>query len=368
MKQANKSILLVSILLSVSLLINAKVKPFTVVIDPGHGGKDPGATRAGVCESNINLDIALLVGSMLEKHHDIKVAYTRKTDKTLEPVERMETANKANGDIFVSIHVNSAYNEAKKRDVTTTHGVEVYIQTVENTSIGENGIEVSKRYDENNSPTFNAIYEIKQAQIFNLSNNLATYIGNEMGEKERKIRGVKQQSLYVTWQTIVPSVLIEVGYITNPEERAFMTSKDGQRNLATGIYNGILKYKNDFDLSKESMKSITAVQNMQAYDTETVEEDSNSIVSKESTNKDEIVFMWQIMTSSTPLKDNDYRFKKLKCSFYKENNIYKYTYGSSTDYKEVQKLQADIKKLFSDAFIIAMKNGKRIDINEARKQ
>ena len=107
---------------------------------------------------------------------------------------------------------------------------------------------------------------------------------------------------------------------------------------------------------------------MQAYDTETVEEDSNSIVSKESTNKDEIVFMWQIMTSSTPLKDNDYRFKKLKCSFYKENNIYKYTYGSSTDYKEVQKLQADIKKLFSDAFIIAMKNGKRIDINEARKQ
>lgn len=319
MKQANKSILLVLILLSVSLLINAKVKPFTVVIDPGHGGKDPGATRAGVCESNINLDIALLVGSMLEKHHDIKVVYTRKTDKTLEPVERMETANKANGDIFVSIHVNSAYNEAKKRDATTTHGVEVYIQTVENTdrktrtlkqkssitSIGENGIEVSKRYDENNSPTFNAIYEIKQAQIFNLSNNLATYIGNEMGEKERKIRGVKQQSLYVTWQTIVPSVLVEVGYITNPEERAFMTSKDGQRNLATGIYNGILKYKNDFDLSKESMKSITAVQNMQAYDTETVEEDSNSIVSKESTNKDEIVFMWQIMTSSTPLKDND---------------------------------------------------------------
>ena len=260
--------------------------------------------------------------------------------------------------------------------------MEVYIQTIENTdrktrtlkqkssitSIGENGIEVSKRYDENNSQTFNAIYEIKQAQIFNLSNNLATYIGNEMGEKERKIRGVKQQSLYVTWQTIVPSVLVEVGYITNPEERAFMTSKDGQRNLATGIYNGILKYKNDFDLSKESMKSITAVQNMQAYDTETVEEDSNSIVSKESTNKDEIVFMWQIMTSSTPLKDNDYRFKKLKCSFYKENNIYKYTYGSSTDYKEVQKLQADIKKLFSDAFIIAMKNGKRIDINEARKQ
>lgn len=284
MKQANRSILLVLILLSVSLLINAKVKPFTVVIDPGHGGKDPGATRAGVCESNINLDIALLVGSMLEKHHDIKVVYTRKTDKTLEPVERMETANKANGDIFVSIHVNSAYNEAKKRDVTTTHGVEVYIQTVENTdrktrtlkqkssitSIGENGVEVSKRYDENNSQTFNAIYEIKQAQIFNLSNNLATYIGNEMGEKERKIRGVKQQSLYVTWQTIVPSVLVEVGYITNPEERAFMTSKNGQRNLATDIYNGILKYKNDFDLSKESMKSITAVQNMQAYDTEKI--------------------------------------------------------------------------------------------------
>ncbi|KGN76871.1 hypothetical protein HW49_11295 [Porphyromonadaceae bacterium COT-184 OH4590] len=364
-----------SILIIFCSLTNIGAKPFTVVLDPGHGGSDVGATRAGIYESHITLDIALLVGDLLETNHkDIKVAYTRKTDKKLLGSERMDIANKADGDIFVSIHVNSAYNEVKKQDVTTAHGVEVYIQTVENSerktntlktkgsikAVNEDGTEISRRYDYSNNPTFNAIYEIKQAQIFNLSTNLAKYIGNEMGAKERNIRGIKQKSFYVTWQTTIPSVLVEVGYITNEKERKFMSSKEGKVILATGIYNGIIQYKNDFDQSKEPILANDSNKKPQATNTP-----KDNTIDK-GTKSDQVLFMWQIMTSTTPLKDNDYRFKKLKCSYYKENNIYKYTYGSNTDYNEVLKLQKEVKKLFADAFIIAMKNGKRINFNDVK--
>jgi len=376
--QMKKYIYLVSILFVSLLELNA-AKPFTVVLDPGHGGSDVGATRAGICESHIVLDIAQLVGDMLGEHSDIKVAYTRKTDKKLKEEERMELANKADGDIFVSIHVNSAYNEEKKRDVTSAHGVEVYIQTVENIerktntlrekgsikTVNKAGEEEAKRYDYSSNKTFNAIYEIKQAQIFNLSTNLARYIGTEMGAKDRNLRGVKQKSLYVTWQTLIPSVLIEVGYITNEEERRFMNSQEGKRILARGIYDGIIRYKKDFDLSREAL----AGESVNRRDT-----DANANLSSvpatpkdEVKSKDEVVFMWQVFISSVPLKDDDYRFKKLKCSYYKDKNMYKYTYGSSTDYDEVLRMQAEIRKLFPDAFMIAMKNGKRVDINEVRQ-
>ena len=373
-----KYIYLVSILFVSFLELNA-AKPFTVVLDPGHGGSDVGATRAGICESHIVLDIAQLVGDMLGEHSDIKVAYTRKTDKKLKEEERMELANKADGDIFVSIHVNSAYNEEKKRDVTSAHGVEVYIQTVENIerktntlrekgsikTVNKAGEEEAKRYDYSSNKTFNAIYEIKQAQIFNLSTNLARYIGTEMGAKDRNLRGVKQKSLYVTWQTLIPSVLIEVGYITNEEERRFMNSQEGKRILARGIYDGIIRYKKDFDLSREALAGESV--NRRDTDTNTNLSSVPATPKDEVKSKDEVVFMWQVFISSVPLKDDDYRFKKLKCSYYKDKNMYKYTYGSSTDYDEVLRMQAEIRKLFPDAFMIAMKNGKRVDINEVRQ-
>lgn len=373
-----KYIYLVSILFVSLLELNA-AKPFTVVLDPGHGGSDVGATRAGICESHIVLDIAQLVGDMLGGHSDIKVAYTRKTDKKLKEEERMELANKADGDIFVSIHVNSAYNEEKKRDVTSAHGVEVYIQTVENIerktntlkekgsikTVNKAGEEEAKRYDYSSNKTFNAIYEIKQAQIFNLSTNLARYIGTEMGAKDRNLRGVKQKSLYVTWQTLIPSVLIEVGYITNEEERRFMNSQEGKRILARGIYDGIIRYKKDFDLSREALAGESV--NRRDTDANTNLSAVSATPKDEVKSKDEVVFMWQVFISSVPLKDDDYRFKKLKCSYYKDKNMYKYTYGSSTDYDEVLRMQAEIRKLFPDAFMIAMKNGKRVDINEVRQ-
>lgn len=376
----------------------ADERKFTVVLDPGHGGSDPGATRNGVFESHINLAVAKLVGEMLEKHPDIKVAYTRTKDIRLEPSERMRIANDAQGDIFISIHVNAAYNERRKRDVTEIHGVEVYIQTVENTNrktntlkqkgaitvVDESGNEVDKRFDASQNAAFQAIYEIKQAQIFNLSNNLAKYIGQELGAEERNMRGVKQQSLYVTWQTVTPSILVEVGYITNKKEREFMASKEGQKSIATGIYNGILRYKKDFDQSKEALTAIPTAEPIELYTTLKEEEKAPQATTTpvpavkepeqkkpadtpKPANKDEVLFMWQIFSTSAPLQDGDPRFKRLKCNYYKQDGMYKYVYGSSTSYQEVAAMREQVKSLFPDAFMIALKNGERVDISKVRK-
>jgi N-acetylmuramoyl-L-alanine amidase len=353
-------------LLVFGTIFSVKAKNFVVVLDPGHGGSDPGVVRQNIYESNINLAIALFVGEMLENHSDIEVAYTRKTDKKLEPETRMSYANDANGDIFVSIHVNSAYSEKLKKDIITISGVEVYIIEQNNKersetvlkkksaiiSINENNEDIEHKFDPSSSHS-NFSFKLKQQNIFNQSNYLALYIQREMGDENRNTRGIMQKSLYVTWQTKMPSVLVEVGYITNLSEREFLTSTAGQKSLARGIYNGIMAYKKDY-VSRE-----TALQPAES-EVESKSDAPPKNVAK--TDENQIVFKWQIMTSKTPLEKNDARFKNLKnCGYYIQDNIYKYTYGESSDYKEVEKMKTTVKKLFPDAFIIATKNGKRVD-------
>jgi N-acetylmuramoyl-L-alanine amidase len=344
---------------------------FTVAIDAGHGGSDPGAVRGDVYESKINLAIALLVGDMLNEHYDIEVLYTRTTDKKLEPEDRTSVANKAN--ICVSIHVNSAYNEQLKRDITDRHGVEVYLRDVDKNNntrqanVMKNKAEIitvdGSRIDPSTSFGY-AQFIRKQDAAQSLSHYLAGYIRDAMGvTANRNTRGVENKSLYMTWQLIVPAVLVEVGYLTNPAEREFMTSKMGQRVLASGIYKGIIKYKTDFDNSREkqeqeqeppqkTQQQQQTIQNVQKYE-----------------NTDGIVFKWQIFAgNSKKLPDNDPNFKNLKdCSYYFHNGIYKYTYGESLSYKEIETLGMFVRGLFKDAFIVALKNGKRVTITDEMK-
>jgi N-acetylmuramoyl-L-alanine amidase len=371
--------ILLAVYLFLTASIGAEAKNFTVVIDPGHGGGDPGVVRAGYYESHIVLNIALYLGELLEKNHsDIDVVYTRKTDIRLTEDERIKRINDGKGDVLVSIHVNAAYNDKTKKDITTVHGVEVYIQTIENSdrktrtlqrngtiiSIGKNNEEIEGKYDAS-SAQYDAIYQMKQAQVLNLSNYLATYIRNAMDSESRNIRGVKQKSLYLTWRSTMPNVLVEVGYITNSEERAFMTSNTGQKMLAQGIYNGIIAYKNDFDMSKTSEAAVNPPkQDKQQNNVQSKGAD----VKKDLPQNNGIVFKWQVLTSTVLLKDDDSRLKKLKCSYYKQGKLYKYTYGESTDYQEIDNMKNEIRQLFHDAFIIAMKNGERIDVEEARRQ
>jgi len=366
-------------------ILPVSAKKFVVVIDPGHGGSDPGAVRGKIYESHINLAISLLVGEMLATHSDIEVVYTRKTDKKLEPTDRMTTAINANGDIYVSIHTNAAYNERLKQDVITTSGVEVYIieqfdrnkersekvlqQNSKIISINENNEDVTHKF---NPSSFHseAAFKLKQQQIYNQSSYLAVHLLREMGAENRNTRGIMQRSLYVTWQTPMPSVLVEVGYISNPDEREFLTSTAGQQSIARGIYNGIMAFKNEYvgrsgapsvpqETIPEPPKPIIAETPKPVEQPKITEAPRTEVSAQPTVNQ--VVYKWQIMTSKVPLAKNDARFKGLKdCEYYFQDNLYKYTYGESTDLKEIEKLRTIVKQLFPDAFIIAMKNGERV--------
>jgi len=378
-------------------------KKFTVVIDPGHGGSDPGAVRGKIYESHINLAVSLFVGEMLSAHSDIEVVYTRNTDKKLEPTDRMSTAINANGDIYVSIHTNTAFDEKLKKDVITTSGVEVYIieQFDKNKARSENVLKQSGTIisiDENNKDVtqkFNpssfhseAAFKLKQQQIYNQSSYLAVHLLREMGAENRITRGILQRSLYVTWQTPMPSVLVEVGYMSNPEEREFLISTEGQKSLAKGIYNGIMAFKKDY-VSRSDTPSVPTetipeppkpIEQPKVTETQTpkpveqpkvteqpkpVEQPKVTETPKTETpvqpDENQVVYKWQIMAGNVLLAPNDASFKGLKdCKYYIQDKLYKYTYGESTDLKEIEKLRTTVKHLFPDAFIIKMKNGERV--------
>jgi len=370
-------------------ILPVSAKKFTVVIDPGHGGNDPGAVRGKIYESHINLAVSLLVGEMLAANSDIEVVYTRKTDKRLEPTDRMNTAINADGDIYVSIHTNTAYSERLKQDITTTSGVEVYIieqfdknkERSENVlkksgtiiSINENNEGVEQKFDPSSLHS-DAAFKLKQQQVYNQSSFLALHILRELGGENRATRGVMQKSLYVTWQTPMPSVLVEVGYMSNPEERDFLTSAAGQKTLARGIYNGIMAFKKDYVSRSNTppapqettppppkpveQPKVTAppkpVEQTKVTETPKTEPAAQPT-------ENQVVYTWQIMAVNVLLAPNDASFKGLKdCKYYVQDKLYKYTYGESTDLKEIQKLRETVKKLFPDAFIIAMKNGERV--------
>ena len=346
-------------------ILPVSAKKFVVVLDPGHGGSDPGAVRGSIYESHINLAIALVVGKMLSAHSDIEVVYTRNTDKKLEPTDRMNTASKANGDIYISIHTNAAYDEKLKKDVITTSGVEVYIieqfgknqersedvlkRNTSVISINENNEDVTQKFNPSSAHS-EAAFKLKQQQIYNQSSYLAVHLLREMGYENRNTRGILQRSLYVTWQTPMPSVLVEVGYISNPDEREFLTSTAGQWSLAKGIYNGIMAFKNEY----VGRSNASSVPQETIPDTPKTEPVAQPV-------ENQVVYKWQIMAGTALLAPNDARFKGLKdCKYYVQDKLYKYTYGESTDLKEIEKLRAKVKQLFPDAFIIAMKNGERV--------
>ncbi|MDR0830748.1 MAG: N-acetylmuramoyl-L-alanine amidase [Prevotellaceae bacterium] len=361
----------------------ANAQKFTVVLDPGHGGVDVGCTRNGIHESKIALAIALMVGEMLEKDN-INVVYTRKTDIKIQGKDRTDPANKVDGGIFISIHVNAAQNAQTKKDITERHGVELFVITPDfankdrsiNVQNQQASADLRQEFEAiyNNSSRPNPLGVMKNNVITNLSHNLASYLYRAMITDKGSY---KQQSLYVNWQQKLPNVLVEVGYITNPAEREFMSTKAGQRALATGIYNGIIRYKTDFDNSREAAdytftgdttknNSQTKVQN-QPKTTETPKETPIKVE-----NSDEIMFRWQIFAGSKKLDLNDPAFKLLKnCSYYEENGIYKYTYGESADYEEIKALRGVVISGFPQAFIVAIKDGKRIAIvknaDEAQK-
>ena len=452
-----------------------------IVIDPGHGGKDPGCSGASHKEKDISLAVALKLGKLIEENlKDVKVIFTRTTDIFVDLEDRAQIANKAKADLFISIHCNAAgkavmikdpktgkrrpktYKNKKGKYVVVEKpnpihfGTETYVMGLKNE---EGKMKVATR--ENSAILLEDDYEKKyagfdpesQESYIIMSNytsayviqsaSLAMKIQDEYTKKAGRIdKGVHRQSIWVLWRTAMPSILTEIGYLTNPLEETFLGSEIGQDYLAKSIFRGLRKYKDDVEGTKkeyndeienqkpienENIKAGNIPGQKKAEDdededvkVETKKDDKekvndtkyvsgdikDSLKSKEVTidsiatakeiaekfkkdqktkeerikeekektltaNSDEtaIVFKVQFASSETPLNLKQDKFNDVvEGYYYKLKDILKYTSGNFSQIKDAVKHQNLLReKGFKDCFVIALKNGERFDINEARK-
>ena len=398
---SRKTFLYISWVIALFFLLpaaQAKEKAFTVVIDAGHGGKDPGARGSSINEKAINLAVALKLGSLIsEKHNDVKVVYTRKTDVFIELDERANIANRNKADLFISIHTN-----AVKRG-SSVSGTETYTlglaRTDENLEVAmrensailleDNYLQKYEGFDPTSSESY-IIFEFMQNKHMEQSISLASEVQKCFASAKRNNRGVRQAGFLVLRKTSMPSVLVELGYISNPAEERFMKTKEGQNKLATAIYNAFTKYKWEYDRKRGALTgnvSVAPVLDMTDNSAERVvvsappgseeyirqmrkaesggrSRASKSVVSSKPAvqeTKGQTVYKIQILTSDKKLSPGSKLFKGYKnVDFFMEKGIYKYTYGETTSFDSIRKLRRQVAKDFKDAFIVAFKDGKKV--------
>ena len=363
--------LLISLILVPLITI---ARDFVIVIDAGHGGHDCGAVGKRALEKDITLNVANNLGTKIESaFNNVKVVYTRKTDKYLTLQQRANIANKANGDLFISIHVNSVDLKTAGREKIA--GASVFTlglhRTDDNLAVAkrENAvIELEKDYTTTysgfnpNSAESYIIFEMNQNKHMLQSINFASSVQEELiNTAGRKNKGVRQAGFWVLWATSMPSVLIELDFICNPTQESFLSSKDGQEQLATSIYNAFHKYYTSYskqisdELTSENDPNNTAPT---SYDSN--EEQDHKLIA--TTNPEsKTIYRIQILTSNKKLKKGDREFKGLTPIWsYFESGSYKYTYEESLSLDEIKEKLQKIKAKFPQAFIVKFINNKRI--------
>lgn len=362
------------ILLSVILTITFRSYSFSLVIDPGHGGKDYGASGVLTNEKSINLAVSKLVAEMLSKDNkDVEIIMTRSTDKYLSLKERADIANASGGDLFVSIHVNSVDKKNKNR--TVINGASVYTLGLHKSDAN---FEVAKRensvisldpdsetsyegFDPSSAESY-IIFELSQNKHMGQSINVAQQIQKELIKTAgRGDRGVRQAGFWVLWATSMPSVLIELDFICNPDQEKFMASKAGQKKMASAIAKALGSYiASHSETSTASGKMILQSENsIEPVSEETVEE-MVEIEEEIISGTGEITYHVQILASIEPVKNGSKELKGQKPDFYKDGDWNKYYVGNFTSIDDAKKLLTTIRKDFPKAFIIKLKDGKRI--------
>lgn len=365
---------------------NAEAKDFVVVIDPGHGGHDPGAIGKISKEKNINLNVALKLGRQIKRNcPDVKVIYTRERDVFIPLDRRAEIANNAKADLFISIHTNAlAKNRTIKGASTWTLGL----------AKSDDNLEVAKRenavilYESDyqtryagfnpNSAESYIIFEFMQDKYMSQSVHLASLVQKNFRHTcQRPDRGVHQAGFLVLKASAMPSILVELGFISTPEEERYLNSDSGTASLANGIFRAFLTYKREQEIRLSGSSNTILPEDVPepapkpAQETveQPVQQKKPENKSSAQTERSSIVFKIQILTASRPLAKNDKRLKGLKeVDYYKENGIYKYTYAASPDYNKVLRSKRQIAAKFKDAFIIAFKNGEKMNVNAAIKE
>ena len=353
-----------------------------IVIDAGHGGKAyPGAVYGGVKEKDINLAVALKLGALIEKElPNAKVVYTRKTDTALgqslneDLSARANIANKAEGDLFISIHANAAKNTSVKGAETLIMG-----ESEKETRYNEDALydnrkdELIDMSDENTAAMVRAYIQNLQFTYGEYSEMMARIMQSHYGKGGRTVRKVKRQLLKVLYATDMPSVLTELGFMTNKSELAYMKSEKGQNELARMLCNAVKEYFAHLDGTASAMVSDNVVEevptamekeNLVAENVSVAEPAKQEVVADkaEAVEASAEGYAIQLLASDKKLKTSDAQFKtyrgKVKC--YEGSGVlkYKYCYGEFATRAEAQQNVAAVRKVFKDAFVIHFSDGK----------
>ena len=384
-------ILLAAFLLPFAMFAQRGEKITTVVIDPGHGGKDSGAVGAISKEKDLNLTVALLAGDYIKKNlPDVNVIYTRERDEFVGLNERAMIANRHNADVFISIHCNSTDNKA-----SSAVGAETFV-------LGEHknaaNLEVAKKenssilYEEDaneqygdfdlNSPEAYIALSLFQQEYLNQSLQLAANVQEQFSKRVgRKDRGVQQAGFLVLWKTAMPSILIELGFISNAAEERFLASESGQVYMASAIYRAFRDFKMSFEGENATKEAVVVEESKPIEERKPVEEkqpvpeerpvieekpavETVAVVVKPQV---KVSFMVQFASRDIQVPVTSEVFAKVpEVGVYFYNGAYRYTSGDFRTREEAVNRQAEIKKLgYSDAFVIAFINGERATIKEA---
>ena len=387
-------------------------RKFVLVIDAGHGGRDAGALGKYSKEKNINLNVALAFGKYVERNNpDVKVVYTRKTDVFVPLYERAEIANRNKADLFISIHTNALERGRIAR------GFETYTLGDGRSNATKTNLEVAKRensvilleenYEQHyvgydpNSPESNIMFEFVQDRNLTKSIEFAKMLQkNVCRAASRPDKGVHQSNLAVLRLTSMPACLVELGFITTADEEALLNDRNRLDQMAVGIYNAFVEYKNknyngisvpyrtdspmlpetpaqepantaetqdDVSARQQPEQRTVAETTPQQQEQQTVAPQPEPQPAASADGRP--VFKIQILVSSLNLKDGDAHLKGLTgCERYEENGMQKYTYGASENYNEIYRLRKQILDKFPEAFIIAFKDGRKTDVNQAIKE
>ncbi len=392
-------------------------KRFTLVIDPGHGGHDAGALGAISKEKNINLAVALRFGKYVEQNlPEVRVIYTRKTDVFIPLNERANIANRANADLFISVHTNALPAGKVARGFETyTLGMHRAKDNLD-VAMRENSVismekDYQQRYqgfDPRSSESY-IIFEFIQGKNMERSVELARMIQRGVCDgANRPDKGVHQAGFLVLRETSMPGCLIELGFITTPDEERLLNDDSRVDDIARGIYEAFAKYKNKYDKSvsvpyrakdsedvnlpkivpdqEPAPKTRVVTRGKQPKREEATPEQPKREVKKQEPKKDvkkqepkkevkkaEIadapVFKLQIFVGSRNLRKGDAHFKgETDYDSFQEGNLVKYTLGASTNYNEIYRLRKEKLEKFPEAFIIAFKNGQKYDVNQAIRE
>ena len=385
---------------------------FTLVIDAGHGGHDAGARGAISMEKNINLSVALQFGRYVEKYMpEVRVIYTRKTDKFVSLIERANIANRANADLFISVHTNALPAGKIARGFETytlgmhraKDNLDVAMRENSVISMEKDYKQTYQGFDPKSSESY-IIFEFIQGKNMERSVELARMIQRKVCDNaNRPDKGVHQAGFLVLRETSMPSCLIELGFITTPDEERILNNTDRVNDIAKSIYDGFAQYRNKYDKrvtvpyrplqsgdveelkeqesqhqvepqrKNEAQKKVGTLKKTKALKRtepqKKAEVQKRVVAQKKPEPKGAPVFKLQIFVSDRILRKGDAHFKgETDYESFREGNLVKYTMGASSNYNEVYRLRKSLQEKFPEAFIIAFKNGQKYDVNQAIRE